>query len=124
MLLATRSWVDSRSIEDNNVWNLFLFDILENINDFSIEFHHLVVLVIKVISLRQMASAIENYFSGLGRSLLSEGNLVVEILWDWLAYDFCDLISWDTVGLHTQDPVVNFKTSFSSLLDDDLKPLN
>jgi hypothetical protein len=77
MLLTTRSWVDCRSIEDNNIWNLFLFDVLENSNDFSIKFHQLVVLVIKVISLWQMMSAIENYFSSLCRSLLSEGNLVV-----------------------------------------------
>lgn len=46
MLLTTRSWVDSRFVENDDIWNLLLLDILEDINNGSVEFHHFVIFVV------------------------------------------------------------------------------
>lgn len=81
------------------------------------------VFVEEVVRLLQMSGVIKDGFGSLGSSLLSHGDLVIKVLGNWRLDDLSDHVSWNTVRLHADDPVVNGKLTFS-LLDDFLKLLD
>lgn len=83
----------------------------------------MLVLVEKVVGLWEMGGVVKDGLCSLGGSLLSHGDLVVEVLWDWGFDNFSDHIGWNTVRLHADDPVINGELSFS-LFDDLIKLLD
>lgn len=120
MLLSSRCWVNSILVENQKIWNILLKHILIHIQDLGIELHQAVVFVEKVISLLQVSSVVQDGFSSLGSSFLTHCDFVVKILWDWCLDDLRDQISWDTMRLHANNPVIKGKFSLS-LLDDLVK---
>lgn len=71
MLLTSRCRVDSTSIKDQDVALVLLQYVFENVYSSSIKVHQAVVFIVKVVSLRQVASLVENSFSCLCYPLLS-----------------------------------------------------
>ena len=123
MLLTSRCWVNCRLVQDEEVWNVLLQHVVEDVENLGIELHHLVVLIEEIIGLLQVSGVVEDGLSSLGSSLLSHGDLVVKSLWDWSLDDLGDQIGWDTVRLHTNDPVVKGELTLA-LLDDLLELLD
>lgn len=97
VLLTSRSWVDGRLIEDEEIWNVLLENILENVNDGGIELHQVMILVENHICFWKMRGFIQDGLGSLGSPLLPLGDLVVKILWDWSLDDLRDQIGWDSV---------------------------
>ena len=58
MLLTSRCWVDSTAIKDQDVAFVLLQYVFEDINNSSIKVHQAVVFIVKVVSLRQVHSAV------------------------------------------------------------------
>lgn len=117
MLLSSGCWVNCRLVQNHEIWCVLLQNILVNIQYGCIKLHHRVIFVEQIISLRKMSGVIENSLCCLGSSLLSHGNLVVKILWNWSLDNLRDHIGWDSMRLHAHNPVINGELSLS-LLDD------
>jgi len=118
VLLSTRSWINSRLVKNDNVWHVLLLNILINFDDGSLELHKAGIPIVHVISLCKMTRVIKDYRSLFSGLFCFHGDLIVETLWDCSLGDLGNLISCDTVRLHTDDPVIEGKLSF--FLFDDL----
>jgi len=112
VLLSSRSWINSRLIKNDNIWKIVLFHVFENFYDSGIEIHDTMIFVNNLISLLQMICVIKNGFLFLGSLLLSEGNFIIQTLWNWLFHNFSNFIGWNTESLHALNPIINCEFSF------------
>lgn len=77
MLLASRCWVNCRSIQDQKVWNVLLCNISKDFNNCSIVLNQSVVSIKDSISLWNMSGVVKDLLLLFGCPLLFHGNLVV-----------------------------------------------
>mmetsp|Transcript_400 Transcript_400/g.786 ORF Transcript_400/g.786 Transcript_400/m.786 type:complete len:656 (-) Transcript_400:41-2008(-) len=123
VLLPSRGGVDSRSVEDDNVVLVLLKHVAENFYNLCIEVHDGVVLVVDVLGLGDVRGVVEDVLGGLGRALLPDRDLVVEVLGHGRLDHLGDLVGGDAVRLHAHDPVVDGELALA-LLDDLLELLD
>lgn len=118
VLLSTGSWINSRLVKDDNIWDVLLLNILKNFDDRCIKLHKGVILIVHVVSLSKMSCVVKDCLGLFGGLFLSDSDLIVKTLWDWSLGDLGNLICGDTVRLHADDPVIESELSF--LLFNDL----
>jgi hypothetical protein len=65
--LSTRSWVESTLIKENNVFAfVFLLNVFQHSNNFGIELIQSMVLIIQILSFREVNCVIQNGLLGFG----------------------------------------------------------
>ena len=84
MNLSSWGGVKGAAIEDDDVVAfIFLLNVGQNCHYFSVELGQSVILVVKIFCLGVLDGVIEHEFCWFGYFLSSEGDLVVESVWDW-----------------------------------------
>ena len=77
MLLASRCWVNCRSIQDQKVWNVLLCNISKDLENCSIVLHQSTISIEDSISLWNMSGLVKDLLLLLGCPLLFHCDLVV-----------------------------------------------
>lgn len=97
MLLSSRGWIDSRSIQDQQIWYILLGYIMEYVKNSGVMLKQRVVGVKYSICLWNVSGLIKNLFLLFGSSFLSHSDFCVEIKRNWGFDHFRDLVDWDTM---------------------------
>ena len=109
--LAAGGRVEGGLVQDDQVAFVVVQLVQEHFDDLTLKLIQFAIIVVHVHGLLEMSRVVQNNFGLFGRTLLADGDLVVEVAGLWHLADFSDLISRDAPTLHSNDPVVELKLS-------------
>lgn len=107
--LSSRSGIESRLVEDQQVSLVSLKNVCENIKNSSCEFWQLTISVVHIYCLRNVNGVVKNFSRCYSSFFLTESNFIVEVSRLRSFSNFSNFVCGNTPWSHGNNPVIDWK---------------